>query len=97
MSDQPYNRAKTETHAVELTAAGLPIVAASEHPLYKGVPGRVESTPEAVRARVLKLLDRRIWAQESARARTWATELSAKREAEYLAALSSVVEALAMV
>src|SRR5208283_874137 len=55
--DNIYNASKTDTHAVELASAGLPLVAASAHELYKNIPGRVALTADAVERRVRELLD----------------------------------------
>lgn len=85
IGEHVFNEAKTETHAVELAAAGVPIVAATRHPLYKGrVPGCVEPTPEAVRERVERLLDPDYWRRESHAARRWAHQVSRDSEKVYL-------------
>ncbi len=91
MSDHPYNEAKTETHAMELASGGIPLVAASNHPLYRRVPGRVEPTKDAVRDRIVTLLDPDVWGKESIRAMTWARMMAKKREAEHMSALLRVV------
>lgn len=69
MSDAPYNAAKTETHAVELASGGIPLVAASGHPLYKNIPGRVAPEKDAVRDRIACLMEPGYWLKESDRAR----------------------------
>lgn len=94
MSDHPFNLAKTETHAAELAAMGVPLVAASRHTLYKHVPGRVDPTPEAVRDRVKALLNPIFWRSESAKARAWARGLAVTNEMEHLAAVTRMVEEL---
>lgn len=91
MSEAPYNIAKTETHAVELAAMGVPLVAASNHDLYKNIPGRVEIDKDAVHDRVKDLLDPYYWLKESDRARTWARKISVKSEQQHLGALLSMV------
>ena len=90
-ADHAYNAAKTEASAVELASMGLPLVAATNHPLYKKIPGRVEIDPQAVRDRIEALLDPEVWEIESKRARAWATETAVKREAEYLAAFETLI------
>ena len=54
-SDHPYNAAKTETNAVELASMGLPLVAATNHTLYRNVPGRVpiDAPPSVTGSQVL--------------------------------------------
>ncbi len=94
MSDHPYNLAKTETHAAELGAMGVPLVAASDHTLYTNVPGRVAQTPEAVRDRVKALLEPMFWRSESTAVRAWARRLAISNEAKHLAAVSRMVEEL---
>ncbi len=94
MSDHPYNKVKTETHAAELAGVGLPLVAASNHPLYRHIPGRVDLDPAAVRARVESLLDPETWHREAARATAWVRGIAARREATYLAALLQARNAL---
>ena len=95
MSDAPYNAAKTETHAVELASGGIPLVAASDHPLYKNIPGRVDKDKDAVHDRVKALIDDPYyWLKESERARRWARMISKKSEEQHLAALLSCVNRL---
>lgn len=94
MSDHPYNLAKTETHAFELAAMGVPLVAASTHTLYRNIPGRVDPTPEAVRSRVEALLNPLIWGIESREARCWARALAVNNEAKHLSAVKRCVDAL---
>ena len=95
MIDNEYNRAKTETAAVELASAGLPLVAASPHDLYKNIPGRVALTADAVERRVNELLDPETWWIESKRAKTWARRgRSVTCETAYLSALLSLVNRL---
>jgi hypothetical protein len=91
MADHPYNRAKTETHAIELASTGLPLVAATSLGIYKNVPGRVDPTPEAVEARVAHLLDPSAWLNESHFARGWAEGVAIRAENAYMEALSEVV------
>jgi len=95
MSDAPYNAAKTETHAVELASGGVPLVAASDHPLYKNIPGRVEPVKDAVFDRVEALIaDPYYWLKESDRARKWARAISKKSEEQHLGSLLSMVNRL---
>jgi hypothetical protein len=90
-ADHPFNVAKTETNAVELASMGLPLVAATNHILYRTVPGRVSPDPTSVRGRIQELLDPVVWEEESQRARAWATEVAVKREGEYLAAFTDLL------
>lgn len=90
-SDHPYNAAKTETNAVELASMGLPLVAATNHPLYEKVPGRVPIDALEVRNRIVMLLEEDYWEEESRHARAWAQEIAAKREAEYLTAFTDLL------
>jgi hypothetical protein len=94
MADHPFNYAKTETHAVEVASAGLPIVAATSLEIYKDVPGRVDPTPEAVRERVEALLDPEKWRYWSDKSRVWARKTSVRCEATYMRALQEVVHSL---
>jgi hypothetical protein len=94
MCDNEYNRSKTDTHAVELASAGLPLVAASPHELYRNIPGVVALTATAVERRVRELLDPETWYIESKRAKTWARQRSVTCETAYLAALLQAVNAL---
>ncbi len=94
MADNPYNAAKTETHAVELASGGIPFVAASNHPLYRTIPGRVETTADAVKERIQALMDPVYWDKESTRAIKWARAISKKREQEYLVSILRVVNML---
>ena len=94
MSDVPYNRAKTETHAAELGLAGLPLVSASPHELYRRIPGTVALTPAAVERRVRELLTPETWWVESKRIRQWARSLAIQNESAYLEALLQAVNAL---
>ena len=94
MSDHAYNAAKTETHAVELAAQGLPLVAASNHPLYQTIPGRVEVEKDAVRERVKALLEPYYWLKESDRARKWARDISKKSETKHMMSLAKCVSKL---
>jgi hypothetical protein len=94
MSDAPYNEGKTETHAVELASGGIPLVAASDHKLYRNIPGRVEPTKDAVHDRVKALMDYGYWLKESDRSRKWARQISAKAEADHMASLLQVVNLL---
>jgi hypothetical protein len=70
---------------------GLPLVAATNHILYRTVPGRVSPDPTSVRGRIEELLDPVVWEEESQRARAWATEVAVKREGEYLAAFTDLL------
>jgi hypothetical protein len=94
MTEHPYNDAKTETHAVELASMGVPLVAASNHPLYRTIPGRVNPDAESVRGRVTGLLDPTFWHRESLRARRWARDISARSETSHMSALLRVVNLL---
>ena len=95
MADVPYNVAKTETHAVELASMGVPLVAASNHKLYRNIPGRVDIDKDAVHDRVEALLmDPYYWLKESDRARKWARGISVKSEEQHLGALLSMVNRL---
>lgn len=95
MSDAPYNAAKTETHAVELASIGIPLIAASNHPLYKNIPGRVEPEKDAVHDRLEELItDPYYWLKESDRTRKWARMISRKSEERHLGALLSMVNRL---
>jgi hypothetical protein len=94
MSDHPYNLAKTETHAAELAAMGIPLVAASNHALYKNVPGQVDLDPRQVRGRVEALLSPFFWRGESQRAKTWARRLALKNEGQHMSTLLSLVDVL---
>lgn len=97
MADHPFNYAKTETHAVEVASAGLPIVAAVHRALdhiYASVPGRVDPTPEAVRERVVELLKPEKWRYWSEKSRTWAQKTSVRCEATHMRALQEVVHSL---
>lgn len=94
MGDNEFNRAKTETHAAELGLAGLPLVAASNHELYRNIPGRVEPTAEAVEDRVRYLLDPDVWHAESKRIRTWARAVAVRHESQYLESVLAAVNAV---
>jgi hypothetical protein len=94
MCDNEYNRSKTDTHAVELGSAGLPLVAASPHDLYRNIPGVVPLTANAVERRVRELLDPETWYIESKRTKTWARQRSVTCETAYLAALLQAVNAI---
>ena len=95
MGEHAYNAAKTETHAIELASVGLPLVAASEHRLYIGIPGRVDHTPGAVRFRMHRLVnDPDFWHQEAERAVAWARLIAATAEDDYLSTLRRVVDLL---
>lgn len=95
MSDAPYNAAKTETHAVELASVGVPLVAASTHPLYRNIPGRVAPDKDEVHDRVQALIqDPYYWLKESDRTRKWARMISKKCEEQHLSALLSMVNRL---
>ena len=94
MDDHPYNDAKTETHAVELAAGGIPLVAASNHPLYRSIPGRVDPTPEAVRERIKSLLDPDIWGKESLKGIRWARDVAKRAETRHMESLLRCVNLL---
>jgi hypothetical protein len=94
ISDHPFNDAKTETHAVELASMGVPLVAATTHPIYKDTPGRVDPTADAVRDRVRSLLFDDIWRAESERAVTWARAISVRSENKHMESLLQVVRLL---
>jgi hypothetical protein len=94
LADQPFNYAKTETHAVEVASAGLPIVAATSLDIYRDVPGRVDPHREAVKDRVFDLLDPQYWQHESDRARVWARKTSVRSEATHMRALQGLVREL---
>jgi hypothetical protein len=91
MADHAFNVAKTETHAVELASAGLPLVAATSLEIYEKVPGQVYPNPKSVRQRVKRLLEPEAWAWESNRARDWARKTSVRSEATHMRALQSLV------
>lgn len=91
MADDPYNEAKTETHAMELASVGLPLVAATNHELYLNIPGRVPPYGPTVRARVAELLDPVIWQRESEKARAWAQERAITLESAYLETIGTAV------
>jgi len=92
--DAGFNKAKTETHAFELGAAGLPLVSASAHELYRAVPGTVELSAAAVEQRVRELLDPDFWWEESKRTKAWARATAIRYESQYMEALLSTVRAL---
>ena len=92
--DARYNMAKTETHAFELGAAGLPLVSASDHELYRNIPGTVPLSAGAVEQRVVDLLDPDTWHAESKRIRAWARSVAIRYESQYMEALLSCVRAL---
>jgi hypothetical protein len=94
MEDSEYNRSKTDTAAVELALAGLPLVAASPHELYRNVPGVVALTAGAVERRVRELLQPETWYVESKRARTWARQRAIACESRYLESLLAAVNDL---
>jgi hypothetical protein len=87
-----YNDAKTLTHPAELAAVGLPMIIATPTDHYKGVPGVVEPTVEAVRARIVALQNPRYWEAESLRARHWVMKLAAKAEREYLSGILEIAK-----
>lgn len=94
MADHPYNEARTETHAVELASGGIPLVAASNLPLYRDIPGRVMIDKDVVRNRVESLLDHDFWLKESDRARRWARKISQKSENSHMESLLRVINLL---
>ena len=94
IADHPFNRAKTETHAVEVASAGLPMVAATSLSIYDGVPGRVYPNPKDVRTRVEALLVPEKWRYESDKARAWARKTAVRCEHSHLVALQALVKGL---
>jgi len=94
MSDCAYNRAKTDTAAVELASSGLPLVASSIHELYRNIPGRVGLTASEVERRVHELLDPETWWIESKRAKAWARQRAVACETAYMSALLQLVNQL---
>ena len=94
VADHPFNYAKTETHAVEVASAGLPIVAATDLEIYKDVPGQVSPDPALVAERVRELLKPEKWHYWSERSRVWAKKTAVRSEATHLRALQSVVKEL---
>jgi hypothetical protein len=94
MGDHGYNDAKTETHAIELASGGIPLVAASNHPLYRNIPGRVMVDKDVVRNRVQALMEPEFWMKESDRARKWARQVSVKSENSHMESLLRVVNLL---
>jgi hypothetical protein len=95
MADVDFNVAKTETHAVELASMGIPLVAASNHALYRNIPGRVDIDKDAVHERVKRLVEEPYyWLKESDRARKWARAISVRAEERHLEALLSCVNHL---
>jgi len=94
MCDNEYNKAKTDTAAVELSSAGLPLVASSVHDLYRNIPGRVGLTAGEVERRVRELLDPETWYIESKRAKAWARQRSVACETAYMSALLQIVNQL---
>jgi hypothetical protein len=71
------------------------LVAASDHPLYKNIPGQVAPEKDAVHDRVEALLtDPYYWLKESDRTRKWARMISRKSEEQHLGALLSMVNRL---
>lgn len=94
MGDHPFNDVKTETHAVELASMGIPLVAASNHPLYRNIPGRVDIEKDAVRDRVKELMDPYYWLKESDKARKWARAISKRSETKHMEQLLRCVNAL---
>jgi hypothetical protein len=91
MSQNVYNASKTDTSAVELGLAGLPLVSASTHELYKNIPGTVSPTARDVEKRVRELLNPETWAIESRRVKTWARQRAMACESKYLEALLAAV------
>jgi hypothetical protein len=91
MVDNEYNRSKTDTSAVELGLAGLPLVAASTHELYRNIPGVVSPTARDVEKRVRELLNPETWAIESKRVKTWARQRAMACESKYLESLLAAV------
>ncbi len=91
MVDSEYNRAKTDTAAVELASAGLPLVSASAHELYRNIPGTVAPTARDVEQRIKELLNPETWWVESKRARTWARQRAIACESQYLESLLAAV------
>lgn len=94
IADHPFNRAKTETHAVELAAAGLPFVAATTLEIYDQVPGKVAPRALPVRQRIEHLLDAENWLSASERGKVWARKTSVRAEAIHMRALQQMVHEL---
>jgi len=90
VSDHAYNDARTETHAVELASGGIPLVAVTDHTLYKRIPGRVMVDKDVVRNRVQALLEPEFWTKESDRSRRWARRISQKAENSHMESLLKV-------
>lgn len=93
-ADNEFNRAKTLTHPVELASAGLPLIVASDLPIYSGVPGVVAPTPGAFETRLDDLLFPPAWKAQAEIAREWAIGQSIAAEEAYLAALREIVDTL---
>ena len=94
VADNEYNRAKTLTHPVELASAGLPLIIASDLPIYRDVPGAIRPTHRAFEARLDELLYPPTWAAESEIAREWAAQQAVSAEGAYLDALRELAGAL---
>jgi hypothetical protein len=94
MVDNEYNRSKTDTHAAELGLAGLPLVSASAHELYRNIPGTVTPTADAVERRVRELLNPETWWIESKRTLAWARARAIANESLYLGSLLAAVNHL---
>lgn len=91
VGDAPYNRAKTLTHPLELALIGLPLILASDLPIYRHVPGLVAPRPDAVAERLRALEDPAIWRREQARVVEWARYRVEVDRRRYLSALWSLV------
>lgn len=95
LGDADYNAAKTLTHPVELASLGLPLVVASETDFYRGVPGVVEPTIEAMEERIVALLDPDYWKRASEVSTRWALQTGAAAEGDYLWGFRQIVQRLA--
>jgi hypothetical protein len=95
LGDADYNAAKTLTHPVELASLGLPLVVASETDFYRGVPGVVEPTIDAMEERIVALLDPDYWKRASEVSTRWALQTGAAAEGDYLWGFRQIVQRLA--
>jgi hypothetical protein len=84
VGEHVYNSAKTLTHPLELGAIGLPLVVASSLELYRSVPGFVPPTEQAVRRRLVRLLEPAEWRVAAAETQRWARKVIARDRRRYL-------------
>jgi hypothetical protein len=84
VGEHVYNCAKTLTHPLELGAIGLPLVVASSLDLYRSVPGFVPPTEQAVRRRLVRLLEPAEWRVAAAETQRWARKVIARDRRRYL-------------